>query len=751
MGLKCQIEKRNNIVERVEAPNGEPSVLYESALKLLGNSERALQVWAKAYTSDFLSYYGHWNNPAPGEMFNTDSNGEPFLEDVLSYMKRQTYFADPLTAQDVKDVRDVMISNSIYSIRSLINRVRSSFYVDGNLILNEENLRRSGLYNETEISRILDNPSVLNEVSSFMRLLLDYSNNEHDLGKEFYFTTVEKPYGPVVYKNGIFNKLGKRASYNPAEVYEAIKNTVGGISVASEFDAAFESLSDSYLELVERYQSDKSFALSMFNEFSNMNIVPVVALEDNNIVEGKRRSLSKLQDYAYYSPIGSESLRARISAFLNRVNADTEEDLRSMIWDVEEACVGLGIDIVGVSKAYDGTEESLNKIDSLMLDLDIYVARRNDDAYAPTLASAIDDVLGDSRDRRVMFLPEYMDNMNIVYMESDIDPVSAFENHSLLYLGGNLYHKVERDNLGDLYDMAAELAKRSLTYFPPGIYPEYCFKDGVLDKRRVENVDSKVLANSIKKYILSYTDSQNTEEMNATRLAFGHLVIPESPYVNEEREFSRYINRKQDKENPLLLFDLYQSYLENKLHNTEVYEGAYKYLDFKPDHLLGLTVSDPDTLKQIELSLAGNDREQLFEYSMSSIDPSFTDLFYLDYYDMLYAGSDFYHDLFTKHPYMLNEVRNHNITEQDGNVVVEGMYDGFIRIRNTVFTKVGESSSGSIYQNLTGTESEVKYDSTQKVKAVETDYAPYQNRSGLTQDMTVSKSELDDLNKLECR
>lgn len=751
MGVKCQIEKKENKIERVTAPNGEPSVLYESAKQLLGDEERALEVWAKAYTSDFLDYYGHWNAPAPGELFNTDSNGEPMLEDVIAYMRRQYYVADPFTAQDVKDVRDIMISNRIYSIRSLSNTVLRSFYVDGNLILNEQNLRDSGLYDETEISRILDNPSVLNEVVSSMRLLIDYSNNKHDMQKETYFTTVERPYGPVVYKRGVFNRFGKKVPYNPAELYEAMRNAIGGIKSVSAFESAFESLSDSYPELVERFVSDKSFALSIFKEFSNMKSMPVVAIEDDNVVESKRRSLSRLQDFSYYSPINAESLRARISAFLNRVNADTEEDLRSMIWDVEEACVGLGIDIVGVSKAYDGTEESLNKIDSLMLDLDIYVARRNDDTYAPTLASAIDDVLGDSRDRRVMFLPEYMDNMNIVYMESDIDPVSAFENHSLLYLGGNLYHKVERDNLGDLYDMAAELAKQSLTYFPPGIYPEYCFKDGVLDKLRVKNVDSKALADSIKKYVLSYTDSQNTEEMNATRLAFGHLVVPGSPYVNEEREFSRYINRKQDKENPLLLFDLYQSYLENKLHNTEVYEGAYKYLDFKPDHLLGLTVSDPDTLKQIELSLAGNDREQLFEYSMSSTDPSFTDLFYLDYYDMLYAGSDFYHDLFTKHPYLLNEVRNHNITEQDGNVVVEGMYDGFIRIRNTVFTKIGESSSGSIYQNLTGTESEVKYDSTQKAKTVETDYAPYQNRSGLTQDMTVSKPELDDLNKLECR
>lgn len=751
MGVKCQIEKKENEIKRVKAPNGEPSVLYESALKLLGNSERALQVWAKAYTLGFLSYYGHWNNPAPGEMFNTDPNGEPLLEDVLSYMKRQAYFSDPLTAQDVKDVRDVMISNSIYSIRSLINRVRSSFYVDGNLILNEENLRRSGLYNETEISRILDNPSVLNEVGSFMRLLLDYSNNEHDLGKESYFTTVEKPYGPVVYKNGVFNKLGKRASYNPAEVYEAIKNTVGGISVVSEFDAAFGSLSDSYPELVERYQSDKSFALSLFNEFSNMNIVPVVALEDNNIVEGKRRSLSKLQDYAYYSPIGSESLRARISAFLNRVNADTEEDLRSMIWDVEEACVGLGIDIVGVSKAYDGTEESLNKIDSLMLDLDIYVARRNDDTYAPTLASAIDDVLGDSRDRRVMFLPEYMDNMNIVYMESDIDPVSAFENHSLLYLGGNLYHKVERDNLGDLYDMAAELAKQSLTYFPPGIYPEYCFKNGVLDKEKVRNVDNNTLMDSIKKYVRSFMDSQNTEDMVMTRMAFGHPAVLDVSYVDVDREYSRYMNKKQDSENPLSLFDLYQSYLDNKLHKTKLYDNAYKYLDFKPGPSLGLISDDPDILKSIELSLSGKDRLMLFDYSMTSTDPSLSKLFYLERYDSSYAGNDFEHYFYTRHPYLLKEKSGPNIVEQDGVITAEGIYDNFIRVGNKIWSKVSESSSGSIYQNLTGTESEVKYDSTQKAKTVETDYAPYQNRSGLTQDMTVSKSELGDLNKLECR
>lgn len=50
-------------------------------------------------------------------MFNTDPNGEPLLEDVLSYMKRQTYFADPLTAQDIKDVRDFLLSTHYFSMR----------------------------------------------------------------------------------------------------------------------------------------------------------------------------------------------------------------------------------------------------------------------------------------------------------------------------------------------------------------------------------------------------------------------------------------------------------------------------------------------------------------------------------------------------------------------------------------------------------------------------------------------------------
>lgn len=411
----------------------------------------------------------------------------------------------------------------------------------------------------------------------------------------------------------------------------------------------------------------------------------------------------------------------------------------------------VGIDIIGTSETYDGTEESLNKIDNLMLDLDIYVARHNDVNYAPTLASSIDDVLGDSTDYYSELLPEYMDNLNIVYSESNIDPVEAFEKHSLLKVGDNLYQRISKDDINEMYQISTVLAKHNLTHFSTKIYPESCFKNGVLDKEKVRNVDNNTLMASIKKYVRSFMDSQNTEDMIMTRMAFGHPAVLDVPYVDVDREYSRYMNKKQDSENPLSLFDLYQSYLDNKLHKTKLYDNAYKYLDFKPGPSLGLISDDPDILKSIELSLSGKDRLMLFDYSMTSTDPSLSELFYLEKYDPSYAGNDFEHYFYTRHPYLLKEKSGPNIVEQDGVITAEGIYDNFIRVGNKIWSKVSESSSGSIYQNLTGTESEVKYDSTQKAKTVETDYAPYQNRSGLTQDMTVSKPELDDLNKLECR
>ena len=57
MGVACKVFKnKEGKVEKVEAPNGLDSFLYESALSATGNEDRALEVWATAYTPGFQSY-----------------------------------------------------------------------------------------------------------------------------------------------------------------------------------------------------------------------------------------------------------------------------------------------------------------------------------------------------------------------------------------------------------------------------------------------------------------------------------------------------------------------------------------------------------------------------------------------------------------------------------------------------------------------------------------------------------------------
>lgn len=752
MGLKCQVfKKEDNTIERVEAPNGEPSVLYESAKQVLGNEEKALEVWAKAYTPEFLSYYGYWINPVVGEFYNTDSNGEPFLDDVIAYMKRNTYVMEPLAPKDIMDIRNLLISTNTPGIVSLNNNIHQNLYIDGNLVINEQNLRKTGLYNETEISRILSDPSTRAEVVSSMRKVMDFIGNIQDMRKQTYFLSIDDIYGPVIYKDGEFNSFGKKNIYNPSEIDEAIKNEVAGIRDEGGFNKAFMNLEASYPELVDRFVNDKEFASEVFDEYSTMSKIPVVTIEDGEPVKEKRRTLSKIQNYFHYNPARIGEARKRVSDFLNRPSSIGQDSVYRMLREIEESATWFGVDIIGLSDLYSNSPGRVEEIENVVLDLDIFIARRGDMGYAPTLASSIDDLLGDSRDRRVLRLPDYMTGMNIVYSESVLPARDMFESHSLLKIGENIYQDIRKEDLNSLYRVASVLAKSNFSYFPSGIYPSSCFKDGYLNKDKISNLSDSEMIESIRSYVLSNTDPENTEEMVMTRIAFGHDAIPAGRQINAGRELSRYMNKKYDYPGTVIPSRLYTGYLNNKFHKTKLYDNVYKYLDFASDGTLKLSLFDPHTLKTIELSSEGRLKSDLFDYAMSSTDISFSDLFYLDNVDPLYAGEDFKHHLYTTYPDLLKELGSKgNIEEHDDFIMAYGVYDEFIKKDGFVYMKIGEGSLGSTYQLLEGTESEVKYNSTQKAKKTDIDKNKVKELVSLKQSFDLSVEEKKNLGKLEC-
>lgn len=753
MGLNCQIIRKGDVIERVEAPNGEPSSLYENAKRLLGDAQKALMVWAKAYTPGFLSHYGYWRNPKPGEFYNTDQNGEPMVDDVIAYMKANTYISEPFANTDVMDLQNTFLSSGISDIRSFGNTIYGNFYINGNIVINETNLRRSGIYSEEEINRILSDQSIANNLAISMRKVVDYMNNENNSQKEEYYFSNDNVYGPVIGISGKFNQFGKQEVYNPAELYEAMRYAVGGIQDRSSFDNAFESLSESYPELVDRYRNDAEFASQIFDEFSTMTSVPVVTIENGNVVYRRSKTLSKIENFYHPNPAKIEKAREVIGGLIMNLNNGDTKSIMKGIRDMEEAATWFGIDMIGISKAYENRGDSvLPLIEDVALDLDILLSRRGDVEYAQGLASSIDAVMGDSTARRVMKLPANMAGGNIVYMESPLSDSEMFESYYLLRVGENLYHKLYKDgNVDKIYESVSELATIKPSSLPAAAYPKSYFKNGILDVNKVKNGNPVEIVESMRRYVLSNTDSDNNEEMVAIRIALGYGVRPASRRIDEQREFNRYMNRRGDHQSESAPMDLYNGYLANKLRNTDLYNNVYKYLDFDNGTSVKLRLTDPYSMKSVDLFSRGKLRDTLFDYSMISNDPSLSDLFYLENQDLMYAGEDFKHYLYTAHPELLPEFKSRESISEIGEALsIEGTYEGFVKIDGNIYMKIGEWSNGSIYQSFSGTEAEVKYDSTQKSKKIDIDKNQEVQSNLIKQNFSISKEESAKLGRLEC-
>lgn len=749
MGLKCQTERKNGDITDVKAPNGNPSLLYKTARKILGSKRRAIEVWATAYTSDFIDYYGDWRNPSPTSFFNTDLNGEPIFNDVIKFMERSTYFTSSLTSKDVADVNSFFTSNLASSMRDLISRISNALLSGGNMVLNEYTLKKSGLYTQAEINRILSDISIKNQVTSALRSILDYENDYVDAGIENHYLTASPVAGPVILKDE-YNQFGKQVAYNPGEIRDALEKQVGGVTDRSNFDMLVESMEE-YPEFVEKYNNDLGFTDVIYDEYSVMTALPKAEIRDGEVTPASSRTLTALEDYSFYNSAYDQKWKSEVSKLLAVEDSLDQEAVTPILRNLEEIASKFGIDIIGLSSLYESSPEIYDSCEDLVLATDIHISRlaKSDTSYQSDLATAIDSILKKSDTDKAVYLPSSLEGRTLLYVEQPLSDKEMFENYSLLKVAPNIYQRIERENKEELYDFLANAAALDVHYLPASAFSSYFFKNGQLDKAKVENEQNRQrVADSIREYAISLSDSNNTEEMILTRLAFRDNPVLPREEISVDREYNKYIQRDNKIPSENIPRRLYAEYLSNKLNNTELYDSVYKYLDFKPGQNIGLTVSDPHTLKMIDLNSEGRLRSDLMAISLSSTDPTISDLFYAPSRGV-YRGSDFYHYLYTSHPELLSESKA-EITIRDGYVIAEGEYSDFIKVNNEVMMKTGESAEGSVYQNLRGTEVEVKEASTQVSKPSMTENSNVLISQNISLVMKLTKTEGNRLDILEC-
>jgi hypothetical protein len=78
--MACSIIRNsNNEIERVLAPNGQDSKLFNDISKDVLDKEQALRLWAQVYTDSFKNWFGNWENDPKNSSKVVDENGEPLI------------------------------------------------------------------------------------------------------------------------------------------------------------------------------------------------------------------------------------------------------------------------------------------------------------------------------------------------------------------------------------------------------------------------------------------------------------------------------------------------------------------------------------------------------------------------------------------------------------------------------------------------------------------------------------------------
>ena len=711
MGLRCRINRdQNGRIDRVERKDGEDSKLYKDALALTGSEQQALDIWSTAYTEGFISYYGAWTDAQYGTGAPVVEQ-EPSVDDVLKYMQRKTYPMGELTGSDWADVHDFMRQSNFTSTDALAERVRETMVVGGEVVLNNKTLRASRLYTEEEIDALLLSPVALSRARRAFEGLLASSSGTTLKDKAEHFseaTPVQRyDYLPSDIYTGEKSVFGKNRVVPPSELDAAIERVAGGIKDRSLFNRAINTLENEYPAFVQRYQEDPNTASRIFDEYSAKERLDSY---DYNAGRPRRITSFRLPLLGLYTSLfdrGAPKLRRAISRVLS---ADRERfnsgKMTRAISVVEREAARIGIDIIGLSEAY---REAQNKdnIETLLTALDIYAAglSRGSKAGAEDLVSAMSLVFGEEQTRSVHRIPSRLLGKNNIYMETGENPVSVFNNTGLLKTGGNLY--VRADNItpvSELYESVSEMMKLDPRRFPPKAFPTSVFRRGSIDYNAVQSADTADLAASLRQYILSLTDTENSEQMVLNRIAIGIApTVHESSWQDFFKRLSEYQTLGNRRVNPSKINELYLITLANKAANTDLWRRALKYIDFKPDGSISLTVDDPAIAKQIGFMVEGRTRDILTRYVAESTDPRFNGMFYSRDASENMAGDAFYNELYKKYPSMLTEEKANIQRMEDGTVRVEGVYKPFAKIGGEIYSKVGEYESGSVYQNINET------------------------------------------------
>ena len=745
MGLACRIT-RNKLggVEKVEAPNGNDSILYSGALASTGNEERALGIWATAYTPDFMNYYGDWENPTPESMFNLDANGEPLLQDVAAYYTRRFTVHGGFTRKEWQDIKNSTRAAGLSNVEDLKRIVINTFLKPSGIVVTRKTLGESGLYEAHEIDRIINNEDVRRDVTSLLDKISRYNMNESyklfsDFIPDFIYST-----SPVqfIYKEGEYNSLGKQTVYPPeyidmvlADNAESLREEPGYSSEKFEREAP--------KELVDEYNDNEEFSdyvMEMYADFSFVNEQTVVS---DGITSDVYRPYNNLENFARYDSKNGVEVVSR-AAELATVSEDwwmrNLEGVYKSLESIEDSCARMGIDMIGLKELSLNVEKTQGILQSLIGYIG-YLRTGNGEFNVYDFAETL-SVNNIGTDQRVEYLsPAWtVRRENLYHIQHPGDTRKLLDKSRLVQIDTNMFASFVRDvDLDSLY-------VRLAVYFADNTY----FIPHWLNLSDSDLKNQESLKNALKHEAAKHVDYYNPEYAVVLRMLYGSEYAKFRTEPDYDLEYSKYLNKK--KGNPVNhARDLYLRSLEAKKESGDEWYNLYAFLGFAPDGSVYIKGDyDAGTLVKESSELYGVS-DMLKETLSLQNDGVYSQIF-----DDVEAFADdapaaFFEDLYYDRPEILEAYNGSYNTNEDGTVSAK-TFEPFINVNGVAYEMLYTSEEGGVYASIESTEeaNTRKFRQTPHGKTGSKTDMP--EGSYITEENPVSKEEKKRLdNELECK
>lgn len=682
----CQIHRNYTTgeVERVTTPNGVASSLYNEALNITKDVEKALNIWATAYTDSYKKSYGEWVE-------------EPSLSQVMNFInidskENKLSTEEALSILNTSQLLGVQPEQLYFSLKNTFFNANNQLVIDG------ERLRNSGLYTEDEIIDLLQFPSLRAGLIDIL------SKMKNSFSEETFTTNIDLSEYPLIIKTGDKNKLGKNIILPPSEVEDYIIKNLKSVDEIDSLDRAdikdaltTPEAKDYVKSLLDTYQ-----AVPVYTVKGGVLDVKV----DNDLAVTLLETVTVNEDKVDFS---------EATAFIRDISQDDwysrGEEIVSLLKDIEWEAAQIGLDIAGLADSYSfKSREEVVGILELIDDFNVSTEEMAvDEVDILDLATEINDYFdnNDSTATKVI-APNKFKGRDLAVIEGPVDENYVYRVEGFIRLFNNVYERVEP--IGDFETVLENIyqsVRSNPELLPKEAFSSFGLVKGNIDFKSIYDLNNKDLVkSSIRSFAgrkVSDIPGEISEDLDTSKeVALLKVLHGSQETVRPYKDLS-IINKSITGNKEYLVTDFvsdfYKQLLTNKVEETDLWNNALKYFQIN-NRGIDLDVSD-EVKEQIKLVLLNEQQlyDSLVNYALISKNDN------LDFLREIIDTPSFdtienRRDFAVNYPETVKKVSKEYTRMSDNTLIINNSHEEFIRLNDGIYELTDYENGVSVYSKV---------------------------------------------------